>query len=164
MADAQGLPPGCRMAVVAGAVVPRGGREALFVPQTHGRMRGRGLATGFVDTGEAPHDAAVREVREEAGVGARPVGLLALCTLAWSTGPALYAVFLCEHIAGEPVPDGSENDAARYLSPEALRALPDPVEPLSALLARRAAAGARATLLPTDIQQLDPTYRLAFMV
>ena len=53
------------------------------------------------------------------------------------------------------------NDAARYLSPEACATLPDPVEPLSALLVRRAAVG--VALLPTDIQELDPTYRLAFM-
>ncbi|HXT19293.1 MAG TPA: NUDIX domain-containing protein, partial [Thermoanaerobaculia bacterium] len=56
----------------AGGLVVRGGEVLLIAPRA-GRWQ---LPKGHVEPGEAPTEAAVREVREETGVSARVVDTL----------------------------------------------------------------------------------------
>ncbi len=69
--------PGARE-LSAGGVVVRGDRVVVIVPTRRAADGSRVLALpkGHVDPGESPIEAATREVREETGVVAEPVGEL----------------------------------------------------------------------------------------
>jgi 8-oxo-dGTP pyrophosphatase MutT (NUDIX family) len=62
----------------AGGVVVRGDEVAVIVPKRRGRNDGQvlGLPKGHLDGDETEVEAAVREVREETGVTAEPLGKL----------------------------------------------------------------------------------------
>ena len=152
-----------RMSVAVGAVVRRDDR-ILFVRQTYGSLKGQwSLPTGFVDAGETPDAAALRETREEAGVVAEIDGLLASCNVVWEGEPQLYLVFLCHHVDGEPRADGQENDRAGYFSLAEMDAFEEPFEALCAWIARRVLQGGYQLLPPSDIRSLAPHYQTAFM-
>lgn len=129
-----------RTVVCVGAVVLRG-EQVLFVRQAQGHsLAGQwSIPWGFVDAGEPPEVAAVRETREESGVEARVEGLLGVQNLPESGW--LGIVFLCRHLSGEPVPDGVETDRAAYFDLLAMEALGEPFEPWCAWLARRVLRG-----------------------
>ena len=88
------------------------------------------LPGGWVDVGESPSDAVVREVLEESGYVTRPVRLLALQDRdrqgypphAWHIWKA---IFLCELVGSDQRELGWETDDARFFQrgslPEALR-------------------------------------------
>jgi 8-oxo-dGTP diphosphatase len=60
-------------------VVVRREHEVLLVRHTYGRRREWDLPGGFINEGEAPQDAALRELEEEVGLrGQRPVALGAI--------------------------------------------------------------------------------------
>ncbi len=125
------------MCVVAGALIKKDD-QILLVRQTYGRLTGYwGLPTGFVDAGEEPHVAALRETKEEANITASLIGLQSVSIFELDGQPALYMAFLGEHQSGEPVPDGVENDGARYFSQEELTNWPEPIEELTVWLAER---------------------------
>jgi ADP-ribose pyrophosphatase YjhB (NUDIX family) len=149
MSDSQkAFPP--RMQVVAGAAVRRG-NELLFVRQTYGHFKGQWcFPCGFVDDGEQPEAAAIREAREESGIEAKIMGFLSVTTLTSEHGPLLYLVFLCDHLAGEPTPDGSENDKAAYFSLELMNQFNEPFEAQNAWLARRIFAGDYQLMRPVQ--------------
>ncbi len=150
-----------RMSVAVGAVVRRGGR-VLIVRQTYGWMKGQwGLPTGFVDRGERPDAAAVREVREEAGIVAALEGLAGIALVDWEGDPQLYLAFRCRHVEGEPVPDGVENDRATFLSPAEMDAFEEPIEPLCARFARQVPADPRRALL-AGVSELGSPYLAVF--
>lgn len=99
----------------AGCVVVRAG--ALLMVQS---QRGQwSLPAGGVEPGESGPAAAVRETREEAGITV-------------TVGPPVCAVpshafvaYACTAPAGaQPVPDGTETRAARFVGREELAALP----------------------------------------
>lgn len=126
-----------------GALVRRGD-ELLVVRMTYGPSRGRYmLPGGLLDPGETLEQAAVREVREETGVRARVVGLVGLRSRYDPRDGSndTYTLWLLEHEAHEPVPDGRENDDARYLPFVELPEREDVVY-LVKYLAARLAAGA----------------------
>lgn len=152
-----------RMSVSAGAVVLRD-NKILFVRQTYGRLRGQwSLPTGFVDPGETPDMAALRETKEEAGITAGMDGLLGICNVDWEGEPQIYIVFLCHHIDGEPLADGKENDRAQYFSLEDMEAFDEPFEALCEWIARSVLQGSHHALPPRDISSLHPCYKTAFM-
>ena len=108
----------------ATAVVLRpgpGGEEVLLV-----RRADNGEWTpvaGIVDPGEQPHDAAVREVAEEAGVTAvveRLVWLTVTEVITYENGDEtqyIDHVFRCHWEAGDPFPvDGEATEAAFFAS------------------------------------------------
>jgi 8-oxo-dGTP diphosphatase len=67
-----------RMSVAVGALVRKDNR-VLFVRQTYGILKGQwGLPTEFVDKGEFPEEAAIRETLEEASIYAEVIGLIAI--------------------------------------------------------------------------------------
>jgi 8-oxo-dGTP diphosphatase len=125
-----------------GAVVRRDGK-VLLVRQSAGHsLAGQWTVPwGKVDAGESPLAAAVREVREEAGVEAIVEGLLGVQELPEPQKGGVALVYLCKHIAGELIPQETETDAARYYSLAALDSLREAKEPWSDWLVRRVFAG-----------------------
>jgi ADP-ribose pyrophosphatase YjhB (NUDIX family) len=88
------------------------------------------LPGGWVDVGESPAEATVREVLEESGYSTRAVKLLALQDRDRQGYPPLVwhvwkAIFLCELIDTNQLELGAETDDARFFSrnrlPEPLR-------------------------------------------
>lgn len=134
------FPP--KMVVCVGAVVLQGDK-ALFVRQTYGTYKGQwSIPWGFSNledgTPQAPHETAVRETLEEAGITAEVDGLIGIQNDAVNGEAWLYLIFLCHHVAGEPTPDGQETDAAAYLSLAEMDSFPETLEPLVLWLAQRA--------------------------
>lgn len=91
---------------------------------------GWSLPGGWVDVGESPAEATVREVLEESGYSTRAVKLLALQDRDRQGYPPLVwhvwkAIFLCELVDLEQRELGAETDDARFFSrdrlPEPLR-------------------------------------------
>jgi len=84
----------------------------LLVRHTYGAAKGKLLIPGgFVQRGEMPEAAAVREICEETGVTAAVKGFLGVRfqTENW------YAIFLLDYVSGEPTSDGAENDFAGFI-------------------------------------------------
>ena len=151
-----------RKSVAVGAVVQRG-TTLLFVRHTYGTLRGQwSFPTGFAEPLESPEMTALREVKEEGGVTATVNGLLSLCTLNWEGDIQLYLVWLCQHIDGEPMPDGVEVDGAMYLSPADLEVFQEPVIPFSRWLAARVFRGQYQVLQPVDLTAVAPYLGIAF--
>jgi ADP-ribose pyrophosphatase YjhB (NUDIX family) len=151
-----------RMSVAVGAAVRRENR-ILFVRQMYGWMRGLwGLPTGFVDQGERPDAAALREVREEAGIVAALDGLLSVTLVDWEGDPQMYMAFLCRHLEGELIADGKENDRAAYFSLVEMDAFGEPFEPLCERIARSVLRGECQVLRRQDTASLDARYLTMF--
>ncbi|KAL1812975.1 hypothetical protein ACET3Z_023040 [Daucus carota] len=75
------LPANASHTVGIGAFIMNDKREILVVQENNGRFKGTGLwklPTGTVDTGEDIGEAAIREVREETGIKAELMELLAV--------------------------------------------------------------------------------------
>ncbi|HUG14179.1 MAG TPA: NUDIX domain-containing protein, partial [Thermomicrobiales bacterium] len=68
---------------------------------------------GLLEAGETLDAAAAREVREETGVEARPLGIVALRSRVDGLNNDTYVVWLLEPVSGEPIPDGREVDDCR---------------------------------------------------
>ncbi len=126
--------------VCVGTVVLQGGR-VLLVRQAKGHpLAGQwSIPWGVVDNGESPEDAALRETYEESSIKAEIEGLLGIQNLpevGW-----LGVVFLCHHVEGEPVADGTETDNAGYFSLDEMDLLNEPIEPWCEWLVRRVLRG-----------------------
>ena len=134
------FPP--RMVVCVGAVVLKE-NKVLFVRQTYGTYKGQwSIPWGFSNlddgTPQAPHETAVRETLEEAGIIAEVDGLIGIQNDVVNGEAWLYLLFLCHHVAGQPTPDNHETDAAVYLSLDEMETFPEVIEPLVKWLACRA--------------------------
>lgn len=79
--------------------------------------------SGYVDRGEPPETAAVREVREEVGLEVRISHLIGLYSTPGE--PVVVAVYAADPISGTVIA-GDENDAAAYFSPDDLPELAFP--------------------------------------
>jgi ADP-ribose pyrophosphatase YjhB (NUDIX family) len=146
----------------AGAVVQHG--RVLLVRATYGVAKGRWMLPG----GYARHDerldqAAAREVREETGIEAKVVDIIALRTRYTEQGGAVFVLFRMRPSGGEPLPDGAEVDRAGYFSTAEIEAMGDEVMALShhvALAALQRGDGLRADV---EFPLNDEAYR-AFLV
>lgn len=84
---------------------------------------------GILEPGEQPAEAIVREIREEAGVEAQVLDLLALRTdepVAYPNGDAaqyLTILFLCRYVSGEAHVADDESLEIAWFHPEALPAM-----------------------------------------
>ena len=123
-----------------GGLVVRDG-ELLVIRMTYGPTRGRYmLPGGLLDPGETLDQAVAREVREEAGVEARPLGIVGVRSRVDGLSTDNYVIWLLEHVSGEPDADGHEADDARFI-PFAELAERDDVAALVQYLAGRLASG-----------------------
>ena len=86
---------------------------------------------GIIDPGEQPHDAALREVAEEAGVAARVERLAWLTVTEMVTYPNgdqtqyIDHVFRCAWVSGEPEPVDGEASAAGFFPVDDLPPMAD---------------------------------------
>lgn len=142
---------------VGGIVV--GAEGLLLVRMAYGPTTGRYMFPGgLLEPGETLDHAVVREVLEETGVEAEPLGVCGLRTRFDGSNTDTYVLFLLRPLRGTPRPHGRENDDARYFS-EAELDRPD-VTDLSAYLGRLALRGElRLHHLVTDFDPAgrDPT-------
>jgi 8-oxo-dGTP pyrophosphatase MutT (NUDIX family) len=114
----------------AGGVVVRGEDTIVIVPVRRAASGRRvvALPKGHVDPGETPVEAALREVREEAGVECEPVEKLGDVRYWYQRSGQRIAkqveFFLCEYRSGDPADHDSEVEVARWMPlTEALTAL-----------------------------------------
>ena len=95
---------------------------ALIRPQSAEDKQVWALPKGAKEEGESPEDAAVREVREETGLGAEIVASLDGITywFAWAPERVRYKktvhFFLMRHTSGVPTPDAVEVAEVRFVS------------------------------------------------
>ncbi|HUG16739.1 MAG TPA: NUDIX domain-containing protein [Thermomicrobiales bacterium] len=74
------------------------------------------LPGGVVDRGEMMDAAAVREVVEETGVAAEPVGIVGPATIVHEGVAHAYVFWLMQPVSGTPRADGLETDHCCYIS------------------------------------------------
>ena len=154
------FPP--RMAVVAAALVQRGD-EICFVRYAYGDWQGQWVfPAGYVDQGEQPDDAAVREAREEACIECKITGLATITTMHYRNEPMLYLVFLADYVSGKLKPDGREIDKAAFFSREAFLESGLPFEAQNRWLAERIWSGEQAIWQPLPSQHWHSTYLMTY--
>lgn len=124
--------------VAAGVVAEKEGRILLVRRNHEPKLGCWSFPSGFVDAGEKVEDAAVREVREEAGVEVALRGLVGVYSRPGER--VIFIVYAGNVVAGEPTP-GEEAMEARYFDPDRLPPLAFPhdqqvVSDWRALLAR----------------------------
>ncbi len=133
-----------------GAIVKRDD-EVLLVRQSVGHpLAGQWTVPwGRVDPGESPMAAAIREVREEAGVEAAVEGVFGVQELPEPQLGGFAIVYLCRHLGGDLIPRDTETDAARYYSVSAFQSLSETKEPWLDWLVQRVFLG-KLTLTHSD--------------
>jgi 8-oxo-dGTP diphosphatase len=144
------------------AVVVRDER-VLFVRYAYGDRKGLWtLPGGYAQHDETLDQAALRELREEAGLDGEPCGIVSVRTRTSDEGGAVFVSFRVE-AQGDPVPDGYEVDAAQFFNREELLAL-NPVMELSRQIALAVLDAPGVELVKTDIPgRSGPAYK-AYLV
>ncbi|MBR6046125.1 MAG: NUDIX hydrolase [Ruminococcus sp.] len=135
---------------VAGVVI-RGGK-VLLARHTYGRGAGKLICPGgYIEPGESPEAAVVREYREETGVEVRPKELIAVRF----NNRDWYMVFRAEYVSGTPASDHNENSEVVWLETE--KALEDETVPyLSKEIIRAALSGGGLSLAEYDDKERAP--------
>ena len=79
------------------AAIVRRARSVLLVRELHGRYEGRwGLPKGYVDRGELPRNAALRELEEECSLNGTVLGVQSVRERLLDGTPALFIAYLVE--------------------------------------------------------------------
>lgn len=114
------------------------------------------LPGGVVESGETMDVTVVREVREETGIEARPLGIIGVNSIVYDGETHTYVFWLMEPVSGDPLADGYEVDHCCYLSFDEIDARGD-VAYLVKYVSARLRSGAFSLLTPvTDYSQLLP--------
>lgn len=138
---------------VGGAVVKDG--RILLVRRATSRGRGYWqIPGGFVERDETLDEAVVREVREEAGIEARPRGVLAVRSRVHDGSNSTYVVFLLDWSAGDPGADGIETDRAEWLRLDEVEQI-RPLPAINLAIARRALSGEAPLLAGVPLKGTD---------
>lgn len=88
----------------------------LVVRMSYGPSAGRWMIPGgLLDPGETLDTAVAREVLEETGITARPVGIAGIRSRSDGPNTDNYVLWLLEPLSGEPTPDEHEIEEARYM-------------------------------------------------
>ncbi len=149
------------MPITVSAAVRRE-NKLLFVKDAYGEFKGLWtFPAGYVDEGEQPDVAAVRETREEAGVICEVEGLVSVVTITWRDKPMLYLVFLARYVSGEPQPDQNETEAADFLGLDEIASLP--FDSQNAFLAQRILTNEIKVLSPYQDPGWHSMYRSTFV-
>ena len=91
------------------AAIVRRARSILLVKELHGRYEGRwGLPKGYVDKGELPRNAALRELMEECGVDGTVRGIQSVRERLLDGMPAIFIVDIEPSAQPEPNEEVSE--------------------------------------------------------
>ncbi len=91
--------------------------RVLLVKESAGRYSGHwGLPKGYVDEGELPRDAALRELREECAVEGRVTGIYAIRENLTDIGPAVFIAYSVKLLVGEVPTAASEVDEAKFVN------------------------------------------------
>ncbi len=122
----------------ASIVLCHRGDEVLLAHNRRFREGLFSLVAGFVDAGETLEEAALRELREEAGVVAKEPRYA--MSQAWPFPCSLMAGFYAEWVSGEPVPDMVEVSECRFFRADSLPEIPSPGTVAHKLIARWKAA------------------------
>jgi 8-oxo-dGTP pyrophosphatase MutT (NUDIX family) len=118
---AEAVPPGVPSEFSAGGVVVRGSDVVVIVPTRRAANGAKVLALpkGHADPGETPVQAAAREVREEAGVDADPLGELGAVRYWYMRGGRRIAkqvdFFLFAYRGGDVEDHDHEVEEARWM-------------------------------------------------
>jgi NAD+ diphosphatase len=83
-----------------------------------------GLIAGYAEAGESLEEAAVREVREEAGIEIQDLRYVK--SQSWPFPDSLMIAFTAEWKSGEARPDGVEIEELRWCGPDDLPDIPPP--------------------------------------
>ncbi len=100
--------------VAVGVVATKEGRILLIQRNHEPKMGEWSFPSGFVDAGERVEEAAIREVREEAGVEVTLQGLLGVYSR--SGERVIFIAYAGEVVGGEAMP-GDEAIAVEYFEP-----------------------------------------------
>jgi ADP-ribose pyrophosphatase YjhB (NUDIX family) len=160
-ADSSAIEGSRGIVVCVGGVVLDEGRF-LLVRQAQGHsLEGQWtIPWGFVDPGETPEAAVLREIKEEAGIQAEIEGLLGIQNLPDPWDGWLAIIFQCKPIAGKPSSDGGkETDQAGYFSLKDLSNLK--VETWCEWLAKRILSEKRKPIAPEPSNPYFP--KLGFL-
>ena len=121
-------------------------KQVLLARHTYGAGKGRLIVPGgYVNVGESPQDAVVREVMEETGILVRPGEIVGIRfnQRDW------YIAFLAEYISGDAVSDGKENSEVLWMDIEEALTRED-VADLTKKLIECAASGNYLSQIPYD--------------
>jgi len=149
--------------VCVGAIVLKD-EQILFVRQAEGHSLEKQwtIPWGFVEPGEAPEEAIIREVQEESGVSSEVQGLLGIQNLPMPWNGWISIIFQCRHISGIPRSDGGrETDRAGYFTLEELPKFEDEIEIWCAWLAERVLTGTSKLIPPEPMNPYSP--KIAFL-
>ena len=141
------------------------GERVLLVRRMHEPNAGRWtFPSGWVDADETIDLAAAREVREETGVEAEAIGALGFRQRVSPGDNNLLVFLLLRPLAGEPVPDRVEVDAAAFLPVAEALDHPGLIELNKVVLRRLIEEGAAALRpAPCPPTPLLPGHYLAFL-
>ena len=90
--------------------------QVLLVKESAGRYSGHwGLPKGYVDEGELPRDAALRELREECAVEGKVTGIYAIRENLTDIGPAVFIAYSVKLLPGE-IPTAASEVCLLYTS------------------------------------------------
>ena len=98
------------------AAVVTNSTKVLLVKEAAGRYSGHwGLPKGYVDDGELPRDAALRELREECAVEGKVTGIYAIRENLTEIGPAVFIAYSVDLLPGEIPKPASEVTDAKFV-------------------------------------------------
>ena len=98
--------------------------KILLVQEARGAFKGKwGLPKGFVDPGELPRDAALRELKEECGLDGKVVGLNSMREKVLDGHPAIFIVYDIEVESQQVAKPCSEVSQVKYIDKSELSSL-----------------------------------------